>query len=849
MRRIVATLLAIILGVSGFPFDVFAVNTQIRQEVNITDAYFYAASGVYATSSEMVAITDNNYSNPAYYFEAVASSTSGTTATVKLVNATSSATVATLTLASGNTYTRYRSTQFIPNASTTVEYKVVLGNEALGKGIISSRIVVLQNAGTLNNTETQIEIGSATTTASNTTTLPLQSPKYWKYDSTKWDASPTFIAEVTYKDNALASSTRYTTATTSTSNYTYITSQNAGYVVVEAWGPGGGGSIGNAGGGGGGGGSYARSTTTPSYGSSHSLAIPPGGLTDTAAFAGTVTYDTTIVSATGGSGTNANTAGVGSNAGVGDFTTAGGDGGLGDTTLDIGGGGGGGAGPYGNGSIGAAATAAVPGTGGNSGTGGGAGGSGGTTNTDTCSTSAGKAGVNNAIGGGGGGGAGSDGTGACSGGPGGYPGGGGGSSEFSSADQVGGAGQAKITEWIGTVGIAIEESDGTGDGFTGWALKKQIVVAGKTSTTSERVRSTSFTPTSGRNYRIVASTTNSTASYNIYNAKIIVDQAYNAGGVQLEDTYNESNQSGDSSMCSAGCTGGGTAQSFTSTGGTLNSAKFLLKKVGAPPANMFARLYAINNAIGGGDDIPTGLSLATSDAIAASTLTTSYVLTTFSFSGANQYAMTSGTSYVITIEYINGDVSNRVEAGMDNSSPTHTGNTAVSSGGWTAQSGNDTVFYVYGDFGAAVAVPTKLEPQYLLAPFKLLSGTSAQTFLTSWNSSEWSTTNAYIHEVDAADNSTSVVTLIDSGGTLVTNSTVSSPDNVGYSSSLCMPATGNLDVKATTNGGDIYASRILVQVGGTAASCGPAVFVPPIPRFLLLKGALNLLRGSLILPK
>ena len=237
------------------PSTAYAATTTLRQEVNITDSYLYAPSGSYATSSEIIAITDTSYTAPAYYFEVVASTTAGTNAIVSLVNAVTGAPVKSITV-NGTSYARYRSTAFLPSASSTVEYKVVLGNESVGKGITAARVVVIQSADPITNTETQIEIGSATTSATNTTTLPLQNPKYWYYDSSKWDASSVFYAEVTYQNLQAASSTTYNVTATSTQTYaTYIGAPGVSYVTVEAWGAGGGGGvIASAGGGGGGGG-------------------------------------------------------------------------------------------------------------------------------------------------------------------------------------------------------------------------------------------------------------------------------------------------------------------------------------------------------------------------------------------------------------------------------------------------------------------------------------------------------------------------------------------------------------------------------------------------------------------
>lgn len=109
--------------------------------------------------------------------------------------------------------------------------------------------------------------------------------------------------------------------------------------------------------------------------------------------------------------------------------------------------------------------------------------------------------------------------------------------------------------------------------------------------------------------------------------------------------------------------------------------------------------------------------------------------------------------------------------------------------------------------------PTKLETQYLMGNSLFLNTTSLQTSFTTWDTTEWSgTTNTYLHQVEAADNSTNVVKLQNIvGPTDVTGSTVSSPDNAG-TSTMTMPATCTLDVIATTNNNNITANRILVQV-------------------------------------
>src|SRR5258705_107316 len=72
----------------------------------------------------------------------------------------------------------------------------------------------------------------------------------------------------------------------------------------------------------------------------------------------------------------------------------------------------------------------------------------------------------------------------------------------------------------GTGTVKLQEDNGS---FGSWADKVTIVSAG-TAATATRVRSASFTPVSGRNYRIVTQNSSSMGSLSIYNAKIIVDQ-------------------------------------------------------------------------------------------------------------------------------------------------------------------------------------------------------------------------------------------------------------------------------------------------------------------------------------
>jgi hypothetical protein len=599
----VVNIVALLLpSLAAFPSTALAITTAIRQEINITDSYTYAASGAYATSSEIANLDSTKYNGATYYFEVVASTTSATNATISLVNATSSAAVTSVTV-NGTSYARYRSASFTAPGIAT-DYKVKLGNEAVGKGVLAARIIVLQSAASITSTETQIEIGNNETYAPATTaTTTLSSPKYWLYDSSKWDGSPTVYGEVTYNTiTGVASTTTYSTAGTFTVTLPIGTASTS-VGLYGGGGSGGGGNANPSGGDGGAGGQFASSTLVATT-TSHTLVVAAttAGVSAAVGVRGaTSTWDGAVVVAGGGPGGKIMTATTtGDTLGcVGQICFAGGNGGKGVTTYGAGGGGGAGT----NGAGGSSTGAGVAGTG--TAVGGGAGG------TKVTSVAAGNAGTQ----------AGGGGSGALR------------TSATARAGGAGAAGKAIITDYIATTTIAIQQDDGAFGSWIDVAYMVRTNSAGAGQPT--RMRSTSFVPVTGRNYRIAFSSGDKRQIFAIYNAKIVIDQ----------------------------------------------------------------------------------------------------------------------TS------------------------------------------------------------PTLLEPQYLVSNKTLAAGTGLQNFLTSWNSAEWSgTTNTYIHEVDAGGSSGSVSEIDTSGGVQVTGSVVTNPPSRKQSSTMTMPANGDLDVKATTNTGDVYANRILVQV-------------------------------------
>ncbi len=490
-----------------------AVNTKIRQEINIVDTYVSSVSGSFATSSGIVQLDDTKYTSPTYFFEVVASTSASIATQVFLRNATSSRTIATIDIPAGTTsYTRLRSSAFNPNASTTELVAVVASTTGATKGIKAARIIVLQDTTSLYNTETQIEIGNNETYTS-TATSTFASPKYWYYDSTKWDSTLTFYAEVTYANTFGGATTTNTFSDAGSSNIVASTT----VAEIAMWGGGGAGFTGsNSGGGrGGGGGAFASSTITLVPGTTYPIIVGAGG-TVSAQNGATTTFNTNVVVAAPGWGGTTVTTGGGlggaTASSTGTVTRAGGRGGIGNGTDDGGGGGGGAGGPHAAGGVGVDSTTTVGGNGGQAdGTLGGGGGNGG-------NVGVGQPGTSNTTNGGGGGGGGDN---TFAGGAGATYGGGGGGGEGGKGN--GAAGAIKFTfRPTASTTITLQEDNGS---FGSWTDKVEIVRADSFAVaTATRVRSAAFTPTTGRNYRIAFKENFNGATHGIYNAKIVVDQ-------------------------------------------------------------------------------------------------------------------------------------------------------------------------------------------------------------------------------------------------------------------------------------------------------------------------------------
>src|SRR3990172_7454710 len=317
--------------------------------------------------------------------------------------------------------------------------------------------------------------------------------------------------------------------------------------------------------------------------------------------------------------------------------------------------------------------------------------------------------------------------------------------------------------------MTLQVADGTGDGFTGWAnvTDRAVMKAG-----------------------------NSKSGITVSNAKIIIDST--------DGAWSGADSSGNEQFIQGGT--GATnfqaeAQAFKIRAtSTITGVKLFLAKVGSPTDTLNVDIVS---SLGG-----SSLANVTQS---ASALTTSYLEYNLTF--GTPVSLTGGQTYYIQLirSPDTADATNYILWSHTASGYSDGASQQRNSNSW-ASGAVDHQFTLIGQAGV-----TLLEPQYLLANTLFAAGTALQIFPTKWDSTEWSgINNVYTFQAEAADGSTSDVTLeeADGGGTAAT---VTNIDNAGQATAT-MPADQNMDTKATTNAGDVAAARILVAVSVSTIS-------------------------------
>ncbi|MDE2019287.1 MAG: hypothetical protein KGJ13_02985 [Patescibacteria group bacterium] len=522
MRKAFAiiTISASLLAPFAFPTITLAETATIRQEINILDSTISAAT----TSPEQVQLDTTQYkgtgSNTRYYFEILASVASGN-ATATLQRVGSSTNDATIGF-TATSPTLYR-VQFAPPAATTTQYDVNVAGAS--PSVKAARIIAIQSGNPITQTETQIEIGDNEKGLTNTATSSgaLANPKYFYYDSSKWGGSISAYAEVTYDSQAVGSNKQIFVSSTAATSTVVPSDWTNSSNTIEVIGGGGSGATGTGGGsgtvtGGGSGGGYSKiSKKTLTAGAM--IGIHVGGIAS-----GTWVCNATsncasmsglavIVSANGGV-TATSTAGalaLATSTATGTVKYDGGNGVAGSS----GGSGGGGAGPDGNGQDATASAGGggdngldPTGTGGSTGAPPGAGGNGSIFDGSSYGSGGGGGGSTNKNNNGGAGGL--------------YGGGGGAGKGSGNAGGLGGQGLIVFTYFPAGSSSATVVLQRSTDLST-WTDVTPIVNSGS-ATTATRAR-VSFSLTTGNYYRIVGKTANGSYPYDIYNAKIVIDQS------------------------------------------------------------------------------------------------------------------------------------------------------------------------------------------------------------------------------------------------------------------------------------------------------------------------------------
>jgi cellulose synthase/poly-beta-1,6-N-acetylglucosamine synthase-like glycosyltransferase len=180
-------------------------NPTIEQQINLIDGVASSSGGGIGITTALFALIDTaNYSGGtvSYYFEVVAKASSSTTGTAVLTyndgtGATPSNTGPTLTISNINTtsYARYRSAAFSPTGTQDAWLSSVTNSASGTTTVQAARIIIVQSDTTaIKNSVTQIEVGNHESTTS-ATDVPLAQPKYWKYDSSKYDGTVTIYFE------------------------------------------------------------------------------------------------------------------------------------------------------------------------------------------------------------------------------------------------------------------------------------------------------------------------------------------------------------------------------------------------------------------------------------------------------------------------------------------------------------------------------------------------------------------------------------------------------------------------------------------------------------------------------
>jgi hypothetical protein len=237
-------------------------NKKIRQENNFINRII--TSNTSTVQSEEKTYNETDVFDPAdMYFEVIAINTSGGDETVTPyyhvnpdgTGAGSAWSDLQITIpANTNNWQRFRSSAYSGTYSGNSAYYHDFIISATGSPgdvqIKSAKFIFFQDAAEITATQTQIEVGAYELwedVASAETYYPLVEPKYWKYEASKWDPTPTFIFGFTaLNENDMdvtrialqeSSDAAFSSPSTVTNSIVSLTSETAAYYESSAFTP------------------------------------------------------------------------------------------------------------------------------------------------------------------------------------------------------------------------------------------------------------------------------------------------------------------------------------------------------------------------------------------------------------------------------------------------------------------------------------------------------------------------------------------------------------------------------------------------------------------------------------
>jgi hypothetical protein len=144
-------------------------------------------------------------------------------------------------------------------------------------------------------------------------------------------------------------------------------------------------------------------------------------------------------------------------------------------------------------------------------------------------------------------------------------------------------------------------------------------------------------------------------------------------------------------------------QSFEGDGRRIARAAFELRRASIEVTGVLvAKVYAHAGTFGT-TGVPIGVPLARSEPFSVQGLALAFAMIELVFAGPNRIVLVDGHHYFLVLEYTGGSPGRFLEVGVDDSTPTHAGNSAiVLANAWSSFAGHDLIFQIKTGFSQEV---------------------------------------------------------------------------------------------------------------------------------------------------